>query len=543
MISIITAARNDDYGGNFRERFFRAAEHNAALLADAGIPFEYMLAEWNPLPDRPLLSEEFMRRIPEGRAIVIPPEIHAAYGLNPAMPFYEMPAKNSAIRRAAGEKLIVTNADVMFGEEIVDFLAGHDLAPRTLYRAHRVDVDPSLSWSEIKKPENQLLAGEGVYPPPYYLGAGGDFCLATKKLWNELRGFDERIRFSTRGKDWQFFLSAAASGCEIEFIGNVYHLDHGGGRKNTPIDQLNSDTIHFGKLWDLEFGLPVLNPDAWGLEAIPSVKSSAQPQIETLDARSWSIPPDQNYQDRQLQEWLTWPVPEKDGLSALALHGLYSAYKQRRHLIFRPGSVRQCVFFSGMQRAAEEFSVQSFCNFELPDMPGFSIPTFHAEPVRLNPGDYILEETGGVFRLLEAGSDRMPDVLPHVNRVGTVEYDPLLAKRLLLAYMKMHHDGIRRIAIYGAGSHTQELLGWGMPDDFELVAFLKSDEGVGEKWGKPLFPINTVASLNIDAVLLSSSAFEPEMIVAARQNGVRCVIPLYSDWRPDILAPMEGTLK
>src|SRR5262245_58074702 len=103
MLTIIVAGRNDDYGKDFRERLFRTAGHNSELLSDAKIDFEYILAEWNPIADRPLLSEEFVERVPNARSIVIPASIHQAYTLNPNMQFHEMPAKNAALRRAKGD--------------------------------------------------------------------------------------------------------------------------------------------------------------------------------------------------------------------------------------------------------------------------------------------------------------------------------------------------------------------------------------------------------------------------------------------------------
>ena len=50
MLSVIVAGRNDDYGKDFKERLFRTAFHNCGLLQAAGIDFEYILAEWNPVP-------------------------------------------------------------------------------------------------------------------------------------------------------------------------------------------------------------------------------------------------------------------------------------------------------------------------------------------------------------------------------------------------------------------------------------------------------------------------------------------------------------
>src|SRR5262249_54381999 len=117
----------------------------------------------------------------------------------------------------------------------------------------------------MQDPAAQLPSGEGAQPPVAYLGAGGDFCLASRELWHELRGFDERVRFSTRAKDWQFFLSAITRGVTVEFLGTVYHLDHGGGFRNTVPSVRRTAAAHFGGRWDVEFGLPTRNRDDWGL--------------------------------------------------------------------------------------------------------------------------------------------------------------------------------------------------------------------------------------------------------------------------------------
>ena len=289
MLSIVVAGRNDDYGGGFRERLFRASAHNARLLEAAGIAFEFVFVEWNPLPDRPLLSEDFTRAVPHSRAYVIGPEIHHGYSLNPSMAFHEMPAKNAGIRRAQGDEIIVTNADILFGEDLVASLRG-PLDSHTLYRAHRVDVPATLDWEEMQDPSNQLASGEGRCNPPYYLGAGGDFILASRELWAATGGLNETVRFTTRAKDWQFCLNAAANSVGIRFIGTAYHLDHGAGFRNTPPAQRNGSSAHFGGSWDCEFGIPVRNRPNWGLAGCSETAGPTQ-SVFVPPGRSTSVLP------------------------------------------------------------------------------------------------------------------------------------------------------------------------------------------------------------------------------------------------------------
>jgi hypothetical protein len=212
ILSIVLSGRNDNYGGNFNRRFFRAVKHNVYLLEKAGIEFEYLFVEWNPIQSRPLLSDSFLRMIEMGRAVVVEPEVHAAYGLNPCMDFYEMPAKNAGVRRAVGGYILVINADILFDEALVTTLSNGQFDQETVYRAHRIDVPGEAEWPDLREPYCQLRSGEGRLSPSYYLGAGGDFALAARALWERVTGFDEEARFTTRAKDWRFFLSVAALG-------------------------------------------------------------------------------------------------------------------------------------------------------------------------------------------------------------------------------------------------------------------------------------------------------------------------------------------
>ena len=264
MITVVVAGRNDGHGGDFAERLLRVSVRNAASLSRAGIDVEWLLVEWNPLFDRPLLSTRFVAAIPAARAVVVPQEVHRRHVSNPAMPFDEMAAKNVGIRRAKGQWTLVTNGDIVFGDDLVGALAIGDLRDGTLYRAHRIDVPGDTDLADLANPARHLPSGEGRWAPAYYLGGAGDFCLASTALWRRLRGFNEVVRFSTRAKDWQFFLSAGAMGVPIEFIGRVYHLDHPGGFRTTADDVRETQAAHFGGPWDIEFGLPVVNPEDWG---------------------------------------------------------------------------------------------------------------------------------------------------------------------------------------------------------------------------------------------------------------------------------------
>ena len=133
-VTVVVAGRNDDHGGDFRERLFRTAAHNVTVMAACGLSWEYLFVEWNPVADRPRLADEVVANVPRSRAVVVPASVHDAYSRHPGMPFHEMPAKNAGIRRATTPWVLVTNADVMFDPEALLPLAAGTLDPRTLYR-------------------------------------------------------------------------------------------------------------------------------------------------------------------------------------------------------------------------------------------------------------------------------------------------------------------------------------------------------------------------------------------------------------------------
>jgi len=529
MLTIIVAGRNDDYGRNFRDRLFRTVLHNCRLLNGAAVDFEYILAEWNPLSDRPPLSEEFVSRVPNARAVIIPSEIHDKYSLNPQMPFHEMPAKNAALRRAAGEVVIITNADILFSETLVERIARGGFADDTLFRAHRIDVKPELSWQEIQDPANQLPSGEGFLPPPYYLGAGGDFCLAARSLWHSLRGFNEQIRFSTRAKDWQFFLSAAAQDVNIEFIGDVYHLDHEEGFRNTSAQDRSSDRVHFGKWWDIEFGLPVTNGYLWGLYGVREYESETDPRIVTLEPQDYRLSEEQNAVARDLLTWLTRPDDSNEMAAAFFLHTILAAHREQRRVIFRLKDARAAAMLSGFDAVASGFGVRICSNWKWPEVEGLNIRQFVPEPTVLEHRDWIVEETGHGMWFYESGSGQGTYVLPGTIRVTEPEFNPVLARRVLRAYLGLQEKGYSRFAIYGAGSHTKELLKWGIPDTLEFV-------GIVDSFSEKLPHVDC-------PVLLSSASFESDMAAACAQHGIHNVIALYNDWPRNMWASESVTVR
>ena len=534
MISIVVSGRNDDYAGGFSERLFRTARYNSGLLRRVGVPHEWLLVEWNPVSGRPLLAERFVTDIPHARAVVVSPEVHARHVTNPHMPFDEMAAKNAGIRRARGDWTLVTNADILFGNDLVDRLRAGGFDDETLYRAHRVDVPADISDDDVETPGIELSSGEGRFPPCYYLGAGGDFCLAHTALWHRLRGFNQRVTFSTRAKDWQFFLSAAAQNVAVDFLGRVSHLDHVGGFRNTPTDELQSASVHFGSLWDIEFGLPVCNDDDWGFAELGQ-DGAAEHRIEHLSPTAGSFVSSDTPID--LQTWVGWPASTPDVFSASLLHAVCTASRLHRSLVVRVTEPSEAVALAGMAAVGAAFDVEVRSDWRWPEVPGLTLRPFVPAPSSPRGACLLLEKRAGTWEVYEQPSHRRFDVCPSRRPIADPIFNPMLGRRLLRACLRLQREGRQRVAIYGAGGHTRELLRWGIPDAISIQAILVSENAGGEIDGVPIASIDRFDPSLVDAVLLSSIPYEAEMTEAARHAGFERIVPLWSDWPPDFWHP------
>ena len=236
FLSIVVTGRHDNYGGDFNERFFTALRFNHERLAERDVPFEIILVEWNPIPDRPTLCElaahEFPTLAGVLRRIVVPPEYHIALTQNPRIPYLEYAAKNAGIRRAAAPFILVSNTDILLGRHVVDVIAGRRLRPGVVYRAPRYDIklgadQSSIGWDALENPSNHIRRPS--LSPPLFAGGSGDFALADRETFHSLRGYNEVYRAGRHGVDHNFLVKAHGAGVRIEDIGGpVYHINHVG---------------------------------------------------------------------------------------------------------------------------------------------------------------------------------------------------------------------------------------------------------------------------------------------------------------------------
>lgn len=276
-LSIVATSRNDNHGGDMTKRmriFVNGLIHQCNKY---NIDAELMMVEWNPLPGKPLLKDE----LPQPKAgdkltvryVVVPAELHNRYVHAKTIPLYQMIAKNVGIRRAEGEFVLCTNIDLLFSDELFEWLIQHPLEHGKYYRAPRADVprDIDENWSvpqQLAWSKKNVIAKWGMdrrflnmigmpiwlWKFPFLpevldrlLGllrrfrssvdfklsqtdffACGDFTLMSKEDWEKIQGYAELDLYSIH-IDSMALSACVAQGIEQEVLPYeccTYHIYH-----------------------------------------------------------------------------------------------------------------------------------------------------------------------------------------------------------------------------------------------------------------------------------------------------------------------------
>lgn len=284
-VSIVLTGRNDGYGIDFNERLFRTLAFNHEALRARGVPHEFVFVEWAPPAAVPTLHELVFAAVPSlartaMRWYLVDREYQDALSQNPSLRYLEYVAKNVGIRRAAGDYVLATNCDIYLGRHVVEALATRALAPRVVYRAARHDLklaidQANVDWDALEDVRN-LDGPPRRISPPYMAGGTGDFLLADRGTFHELRGFNEIYRLVRAGLDRNFVVKALSSGLPLADIGGpVYHVNHVGtfrvARKASRHAAAGATSAR--EHWNPN-AIVYQNPDDWGLGAAPEAPVS-----------------------------------------------------------------------------------------------------------------------------------------------------------------------------------------------------------------------------------------------------------------------------
>jgi hypothetical protein len=249
-ITAVVVGRNDDYMSDFALRLRATITWNMKYLTD-----EVIFVEWNPPPDRELLSIDLAKQFKCLRAYVVPPEIHQAICENPKVALLEFHAKNVGIRRANTDWTVTTNADAAFGPDLVNRVLGTELSEDIVFSAQRFDI-PWREGRETQIGKLDCLRYRRVIP--YHPLGTGEFGFASKQMWERARGYDESLVRHRIGVDKRGVAQLIAHGARSERAGIVFHLAH-------PTSCTEGVQEHHGELASWDDGVPYENDQNWGL--------------------------------------------------------------------------------------------------------------------------------------------------------------------------------------------------------------------------------------------------------------------------------------
>ena len=327
-LSIVTAVRNDNYGGDFILRLQRSIDWNTKWLERFEVSSEIVLVNWNPIVGKPSLEELLVwpskTKYTTYRIITVSNEIHLKFDdsqTRESVPLFEFLAKNVGIRRSKGTLVLSTNADILFHPNLCQKLAQDSFEHTSFYRANRLDFSANkskelgqffeagfaislkgfmykfdsrfdkmiqyrllkvfntfrLKWELFKCQFPKFFSLLRI--PVVYNNGGflchclnsGDFLLMHKKNWIGLRAYPEYTSIATH-TDALFNIIAFDQLKERVFDEPIFHQQHerryGWGEIKTDVKYEKAYQLFEEAADDVKNGLSIekyLNSDDWGL--------------------------------------------------------------------------------------------------------------------------------------------------------------------------------------------------------------------------------------------------------------------------------------
>lgn len=282
-LSFVVTARNDDHGKNFLYRMQHFVNGVIEQSNRHELRSELIVVEWNPPEDKKLLSEVIT--LPENnqycdvRYITVPNSVHRKFENSDRIPLFQMIGKNVGIRRAKGEFVLATNIDILFSDEIFEYMK-NSLKKGVLYRATRYDVPEKLpenasfqeilnfcsenffrinaKWGSLTKVGNKWIKFNKIpikerlkrfieekwrilfnfvplllkkiikFLNKKHTNACGDFTLLSLDDWKKLKGYKELPIYSWHIDSILLYQAHEYSIREIDLSDKykIYHIDH-----------------------------------------------------------------------------------------------------------------------------------------------------------------------------------------------------------------------------------------------------------------------------------------------------------------------------
>jgi len=258
-ISAVIVSRNDGYGGHLNER--------ATYCFNSAIDTydEVIYVDWNS-PTHSLLYDikDNIQFKGNFKHIIISSEIASIltnYDPN-AQKCCEALGRNIGLRRATGDWVISTNIDIIHPkrDQLENIINQSD--SNTFYTVSRRHTDwdiikkfhegeiPFNEWKSLREylisnSEERYFEEKTIEGDDYSLiNCCGDFQMTSKKIWNEIRGFEEDLIYSLY-TDTNVQKKAVMHGFNLKALYNpaLFHIDHGkgGGGFLTGVNKTTND--------------------------------------------------------------------------------------------------------------------------------------------------------------------------------------------------------------------------------------------------------------------------------------------------------------
>ena len=144
-LSFIVAIRNDNHGGNMRQKIQTFINNWIHLVNKFKVNYELIIIDWNsPSVKGPIRKKFKFENLKKNSSIKII-EINkkdlskTKQFLN--LDFYQMIAKNIGSKCALSDTLLLTNIDIIFTEKIFKKLSNLKVKSKEIYRAVRYDIN------------------------------------------------------------------------------------------------------------------------------------------------------------------------------------------------------------------------------------------------------------------------------------------------------------------------------------------------------------------------------------------------------------------
>jgi hypothetical protein len=210
-----------------------------------GLPSELLLVDWNPPAGKELwqaIHWPSTLRSCTVRVLTVPSQLHQTLPFADQLPILIHRARNVGIRRARGEFILPTSADILLSNELVEWFGRRELDPACMYRVVRRDVpEKALQYTSITKrlrfcrnhvqqvhKRDPSYRVEGL--PHLFTNAAGDFTLMSRDMYFRVNGIPEEREFHSMHFDGILcFMAHAAGAREVELGAphRIYHVDHG----------------------------------------------------------------------------------------------------------------------------------------------------------------------------------------------------------------------------------------------------------------------------------------------------------------------------